>query len=56
MDRCRLAGAVGTEEAVDLPWAHLEVQVFDGDMVAVALAQVFRLDHGTASSSPVSLG
>ena len=40
-----LAGAVGPDEAEDLPLADREAQVVDGDEIAVALGEVDHLDH-----------
>src|ERR1700687_4381561 len=39
LDRGRLAGAVGPQEAEELPWSHLQVQVLHGRQAAVALGQ-----------------
>ena len=40
-----LAGAVGSEEAGDLPGPDLEAEVIDGDGCAVVLGDVLDADH-----------
>src|SRR5438067_1568643 len=52
-DRCRLAGAVGVEEAVDRAARHVDVQVPDLEALARAVLQFTDLDgvaHWTLGS------
>jgi hypothetical protein len=44
--RGRFPGPVGTEEPGDDARPHLKGQVVDGELVAVALAEVLDVDHG----------
>ena len=44
-DRCRLARAVGAENADDLAGADFEIDVVDRDIRAVALGQLLGPDH-----------
>jgi hypothetical protein len=47
--RAGLAGAVGTEQAVDSAGLNAERKVFDGDKVAVALADVGQLNRAPST-------
>ena len=46
LHRRRLAGAVGSDQAEDLPLVHLERHVVDGKRPAVDLADAADLDDG----------
>src|ERR1051325_10496820 len=50
-DRCRLAGAVRPEQAVDLAVLHLEIDVLDGIETAKALTQILGFDRQRLSGS-----
>ena len=47
-----LARPVGTEEADDLTFGHLEAHVFDGGGGAVALREMFDPDHSAGLLDP----
>ena len=46
VDRRRLAGAVRSEQSVDLAAAHLQVEVVEGELVAVVLDELLDGDGG----------
>ena len=50
-----LAGAVGAEEAGDLPLADLEAEPVDGDGGSVALGDVVDLDHRVPATIGASI-
>ena len=45
LEECRLAGAVGTDDAAPLAAADLEIDVAVGDKTAIALAEADRLQY-----------
>src|SRR5437762_10222491 len=44
-DRCRFAGAVGTEKAENFSGRHREIELIDSGELAIVLAQVNKLNH-----------